>query len=71
MFQDDSLSAMDRKKMSAFLSYQKRLDRVQKNVLLKQMIEEEKVRLDRMRVLLEDRKRKEVERRMNEAATKI
>ncbi|TNV81832.1 hypothetical protein FGO68_gene4282 [Halteria grandinella] len=71
MYQDDSLSAMDRKKMQAFMSHQKRLERIQRNLMLKSLIDEENLKIHRMQQALEERRRKQIDIKMNEAAKKI
>jgi hypothetical protein len=71
MYQDSSLSSLDRRHFGAFLSDKRRFDRFQRNLLLQQVIEQERERVRRMRDQMEARKVREIEARMEGAATRI
>ena len=71
MYQDSSLSSLDRRHFGAFLSDKRRFDRFQRNLLLQQVIEQERERVRRMREQMEARKVREIEARMEGAATRI
>ena len=57
MYKDDSLSSLDRKRTRSFLKDEKRREKVERNIILQQMIEEEKEKLAKMRKDLQVKKR--------------
>lgn len=71
MYQDDSLSSLERKRMRAFMGEKKRLERLQRSLMLKQVIDQEAERINKLKALIKEKKRQEIEEKMNEAATKI
>jgi DNA-binding transcriptional regulator YbjK len=71
MYQDDSLSAIDKRRMLAFVSDKRRMERLQRNLMLRHVIDQEKERIKHLRSAMEEKKRKEIEDRINAAAAKI
>lgn len=49
----------------------KRLERLQRSLMLKQVIDQEAERINKLKALIKEKKRQEIEEKMNEAATKI
>ena len=71
MYSDGSLSSFERRRLHAFLGERKRLERIERNIMIKQIIDQEKERVLVLRKAMEDRKRKDIEERMNDAASRI
>jgi hypothetical protein len=42
MYQDDSLSSVERRRIRSFLSESKRMERLQRNLMLKEIIDQHK-----------------------------
>lgn len=45
MYQDDSLSIIDKRRMLAFVSDKRRMERLQRNLMLRHVIDQEKERI--------------------------
>ena len=57
--------------MLAFVSDKRRMERLQRNLMLRHVIDQEKERIKHLRSAMEGKKRKEIEDRINAAAAKI
>ena len=57
--------------MHAFLTDRRKLERIQKNLMLQQIIQQERARIDRLKVQMEEKKRKQVNDKLEQAAIKI
>lgn len=57
MYQDDSLSSLERKRMRAFMGEKKRLERLQRSLMLKQVIDQEAERINKLKALIKEKKR--------------